>query len=254
MRVLFLGNNRTGLNALLRLKRQPEDELVGLVVHPPERAKNREEILAAAELPTDRVFNGAELGEAGVLSAIAALQPDIGVSVMFGYILRRPLLELLPAGCINVHPALLPFNRGSCPNVWSIVDRTPAGATVHFIDEGIDTGDIVAQLPVPVEPTDTGESLYYKLETACVELFERVWPLIRSGQPVRTPQPKAGVRRRKCDVEAIDEVFLDQEYKAGALIDLLRARTFPPHQGAFFCKDGQKYYLRLQILHQDELK
>jgi methionyl-tRNA formyltransferase len=235
------------------LKRHREDEIVGLVVHPQGRAKYRDEILAAAELPPERVFNGAELGNADVRSAIAALHPQIGVSVMFGYILRWPLLALLPAGCINVHPALLPYNRGSHPNIWSIIDQTPAGATIHFIDEGIDTGDIVAQLPVPVEPTDTGASLYHKLEIACVELFERTWPLIRSGQAPRTPQPKPGVSHRTSDIDAIDEVFLEREYKAGALLDILRARTFPPFPGVFFRKDGQKYYLRLQILREEDL-
>ena len=93
---------------------------------------------------------------------------------MFGYILRPNFLRLIPRGCVNVHPALLPYNRGAYPNVWSIVDGSPAGVTIHFVDEGIDTGDIIAQAQVVIEPVDTGESLYRKLERGAVALFPKL--------------------------------------------------------------------------------
>ena len=76
-----------------------------------------------------------KLKEPKVLEAIDALQPDIGLSILFDYILRSEFLELCPLGVVNLHPSYLPYNRGQYPNVWSIMDGTPAGVTLHYIDD-----------------------------------------------------------------------------------------------------------------------
>jgi methionyl-tRNA formyltransferase len=148
---------------------------------------------------------------------------------------------------VNLHPGYLPFNRGAYPNVWSIVERTPAGATLHHVDDGIDTGDIVAQEKIEVLPTDTGESLYRRLEQACLRVFEGAWPLVREGKAPRTPQKGAGTSHRVRDVEAIDEIRLDGSYRAADLLDILRARTFPPYTGAFIRVGGTRINLRVQL-------
>lgn len=252
MRVLFLGNNRAGWEILRWLKSEGED-IVGVVVHPNERQKFGDEILRDAVLPADRAFVATDLRRPETLARIGELAPDVGVSVFFGYILRADLLTLFPSGCINVHPAYLPYNRGAYPNVWSIVEGTTAGATVHYMDEGVDTGDIIARRQVPVEPVDTGETLYRKLEDACIDLFREAWPLIRSGTPRRIPQsPAEGTYHTVRDVERIDEIDLDRRYTGRELLDIIRARSFPPHPGAYFRKDGRKVYVQLHLRYADE--
>ena len=239
---------------ILERLRDHGDEVVGLVIHPPSRRSYGEQLVAAAALDASRIFEAEGLEERSVLRSIRELDPEIGLSVLFGYILRPEFLKLLPAGCVNVHPAFLPFNRGAYPNVWSIVEGTPAGVTLHYLAESIDTGDIIAQQPVPIEPVDTGESLYRRLERTAVELFDETWARLRAGQAPRIPQnPAAGCSHRARDVGHIDEIELDRAYRARELIDLLRARTFPPHPGAYFRHDGRKVYLRLQLLWEDQL-
>jgi len=254
VRIVYLGNNWVGWQILRWLKEQNE-EIVGLVIHPPSKQKYTKEILQVADLPSERVFDGSQLHNPELLAAIRKLAPDIGLSVLFDYILRREFLDIFPRGVINLHPALLPYNRGQYPNVWSIVEGTPAGVTLHYIDEGIDTGDIIAQKEVPVEPIDTGETLYRKLEKACVDLFKETWPLIRSGQAPRVPQRKGeGTYHRTSDVDKIDRIDLNRTYTARELIDIIRARTFPPYPGAYFEHQGRKIYLRLQLLYEDQLR
>ena len=253
MRILFLGNNWVGWQVLRWLKERDE-EIVGLVLHPPQKRKYGDEILRTGRLDPARIFDGSQLHKVEIKQAIRTLQPDLGVSALFGYVLRREIIDLLPAGCINLHPALLPYNRGTYPNVWSIVEGTPAGATLHYVDAGVDTGDIIAQKQVPVDPVDTGETLYRKLERACVEIFEEAWPYIRNGQAPRIPQiAEMGTFHRTSDVDRLDEVDLDRTYTARELIDILRARTFPPHAGAYFRSGNRKVYLRLQLFHEDDL-
>jgi methionyl-tRNA formyltransferase len=201
----------------------------------------------------DRVFDGSRLREPAVVAALAALRPEIGVSVLFGYRIPPDVLAIFPSDCVNVHPAYLPFNRGAYPNVWSIVDRTPAGVTIHFVDDGLDTGDIVAQRRVAVEPTDTGETLYRRLEEASLALFRETWPLIRSGGAPRTAQqPDAGTFHRVRDVARIDEIDLDASYNARSLLDVLRARTFGSFDGAYFRDGKHKVYVTVHLRESEE--
>jgi methionyl-tRNA formyltransferase len=130
------------------------------------------------------------------------------------------------------------------------VDGTPAGVTLHHMDDGIDTGDIVAQERVTIDPADTGESLYHKLEKAGLKLLRDTWPLIESGKAPRQPQKGKGTHHRASDVDRIDEVNLDETYTGRQIIDLLRARTFAPHSGAYFKHRGRKIHLRIQLFEE----
>ncbi len=251
MRIVFLGNNWVGLQVLRWLKSRGE-EVVGLVAHPAAKQKCGPEIIAAAGLEPEAVFFGPQLRDPVCLERIKALRPDAGVSAYFGYILKPEFLELFPRGVVNLHPALLPFNRGHYPNVWSILEGTPAGATLHCVDAGVDTGDILAQRELAVEPVDTGKTLYHKLEQLCLELFQEAWPDYKAGKLARRPQPaNAGTEHRSRDIEEIDAIDLDRAYPARRLINLLRARTFPPYRGAYFVENGRKVYLKLDLAYED---
>lgn len=247
MRIVVLANNWVGWQVVQGL-RQRGEEIVGLVIHPPSERKYGPEILQAAGLPEERVFDGSRLEQPEVLEAIRDLKPDLGLSAFFAYILRPAMLGLFSQGVINVHHALLPHNRGVYPNVWSIVEGSPSGVSLHWVDQGVDSGDLIAQQEVPVQAVDTGQTLYRRLERACVELLFATWPLIKQGQAPRRPQDlAAGSFHRKADVEGIDQIDLEGTYTGRQLIDLLRARTFPPYKGAYFIHQGRRVYLRLEL-------
>lgn len=253
MRILLFANNWVGWQIALWLRSQGE-EIVGLVLHPASERKYGSEIIATVGLDAPNIFDGSLLRTAGMVNNIRSITPEIGISALFGYILRREILEILPSGCVNIHPAFLPYNRGAYPNIWSIVDNTPAGVTVHYIDDGVDTGDIIAQHQVSVEPTDTGESLYRRLEQSCVDLFKETWISIRNGTAPRNPQPFGGTLHRLRDVAEIDEIDLNRTYTAGDLINILRARTFPPYKGAYFKSGHSKVFIQIQLQYEDGAK
>lgn len=249
-RVVLFANNFVGLS-VARVLRARGDEIVALVVQPWETARLRQEIVDAVGLPGSSVLEGPELFTPEGLERLAATCPSIGVSAFFGYILRKDVLALFPDGILNVHSGLLPYNRGAHPNVWSIVDRTPAGATVHYIDEGIDTGDIVAQRQIESLPTDTGLSLYRRLEQTCIDLFADTWPAVMAGTAVRRPQAgAAGSYHRKSDLATIDRIELDKSSTPRELIDRIRARSFPPYNGTYFVENGRRIFLRLELFEQ----
>ncbi len=251
MRIVYFGNNWLGWKVLEFLKSSGED-VAALVVHPPARRKYGGEIMAAAALPPGRIFDASSLREPATLTALSALRPDLGISISLGYLLRREMLAEFPEGCINLHTSLLPWNRGANPNVWSIARRTPAGVTLHYIDEGVDTGAILAQETVAVEASDTGQTLFARLEQAALDLFIKTWPAIRARALTAQPQdPTAGSTHRVADLAALEIIDLDRSYVARDLIDLLRARTFPPYPGAYFLHEGRKISMHL-ILHDEK--
>ncbi len=252
MRVFCLCNNWLGWQALKWL-RQEGDEIVGLAVHPEARTICGSEIRSEVANTNCAIVDGSRLKETEVLDKVRNLKADIALSVLFAYVLNAEFIGLFPRGCINLHPALLPHNRGRFPNVWSIVSKTPAGVTLHYIDPGIDTGDVIAQKEVGIEVTDTGQSLYRRLEVEGLDLFQTVWPSIRAGTSSRSPQPAGGSYHRARDVESIDEIDLQNSYRAEDLLNVIRARTFPPHRGAYFMHQGRKIYLRIELKDESEV-
>lgn len=247
MRILFLGNNAVAVQVMEWLRGQGA-ELAGLVVHPESRQKFAAELVAASGLPPERIFDGSTLRDSRTMEQISALGADIGVSVYFGYMLTGEFIRTFTHGVVNLHPSYLPYNRGAYPNVWPIIEGTPAGVSLHFMDEGVDTGDLIAQREIPLRPTDTGATLHRRLEEESVTLFRETWPSIAALEVPRFPQSTtAGSFRRTRDVAGLDAIDPNRLYRAQDLIDLIRARTFPPHKGAYLAANGKRVYLRLEL-------
>lgn len=137
------------------------------------------------------------------LDAAALAREGFSVLVSHGYrhILRPPVLDLFPGRAVNLHISLLPWNRGADPNLWSFLEDTPKGVTIHHLDPGVDTGDVIAQREVVMNPGDTLRSSYARLQEEILSLFREQWPAIRAGTAPRTPQATAGTAHRLKDKE-----------------------------------------------------
>lgn len=121
------------------------------------------------------------------------------VSYGYRYILRKEILDKFPQRAINLHVSLLPWNRGADPNLWSFLEDTPKGVTIHLLAPGIDTGDILAHQEVCMGTEDTLRTSYDKLSHAMVSLFMESWPKIRTGRITAVPQPPGGSYHRLRD-------------------------------------------------------
>lgn len=182
------------------------------------------------------------------LPLLRRLKPDLVVACGFRYLVPSRFLDIPPLGCINVHTSYLPFNRGTYTNAWSILESTPAGVSIHKMAPRVDSGPVLARRRVDVAFSDTGKTLFEKLQVAGFELFVEQWPSIRSGEwrprPQETEHETYHSDRQFWDLMRID---LDQMVRGGDLINRLRALTFPPYDNAFVEVDGRRYYLRLDI-------
>ena len=200
----------------------------------------------------DGVDVRAMLTEATQLDLVPTIDPDVIVAAGFTHIVPPETLVIPDGGCLNVHPGILPETRGFNPNVWSIVEDLPAGATIHYMDESVDTGDIVATREVETSFANTGKDVYRRVERACVDLFRDVWPDIEAGTVETTTQPAEGNYHRKAEFLELCKLDPDEEVRVIDLLDRLRALTFPPFDNAHIEVDGQEYYLDLSIRPADE--
>ncbi len=132
---------------------------------------------------------------------LARFAPDILVSYGYRHILGRDIIDRYSPNIFNLHISLLPWNRGSDPNFWSFFDDTPKGVTIHRIDHGIDTGDILAQRKLSFSATETLASSYAQLQVAIETLFANAWPRLRTGALAGGPQQGTGSTHRACDKE-----------------------------------------------------
>jgi methionyl-tRNA formyltransferase len=131
------------------------------------------------------------------------------VSYGYRHILRRDVLDCFPGRAVNLHISLLPWNRGADPNFWSFVDGTPKGVTIHYLDEGVDTGDLIAQREVTFGPGETLKTTYERLQAEIQALFREQWPAIRAGTCARTPQQGEGTTHRVKDKEPLAHLLTE---------------------------------------------
>lgn len=247
MRIVYFGNGPVALD-VLRFLQAEDEQIVALVLHDDGQRRLGDELIAESGLPPALVFSGSALREPSTIETLQQLNADIGFSALFGVILKLAVLELFPRGVVNVHPGYLPYNRGRNAQIWSIIDGTPVGATLHYMDAGVDTGPIVDRLQVTVEAWDTGESLRVKLEQACVDVTLLGWAAVRSGTPPTPQDSGEGTLHRVRDVDGINEINPDATYRAGDLIDLLRALSSPPQsRGAYFQTATGKVWVSVSL-------
>lgn len=187
-------------------------------------------------------------------SDIVALEPkdlpvfDYGFLVWWPRIVPKRVLEAARYGVINTHPSYLPHNRGKHYNFWAIVEEVPFGVSLHFVNEAIDCGDILARRCIPVSWEDTGSSLYYKAQKKIIELFIDEYPLVREHRIVRIPQNQSdGSFHYAHEIDKVSKIELDNKYTARELLNLLRGRTFFPYPACSFDDNGKSFEIRISI-------
>ena len=173
---------------------------------------------------------------------------EIGFLLWWPKIISQRLISSLRFGFINTHPSLLPHNRGKHYNFWALVEQSPFGVSLHFVESGIDSGDLVAQKSISYTWEDTAETLYQLAVAGMKELFFESYPLIRKGEISAWSQDLSlGSFHYASELEVASLIDLDQPTTARQLLNQLRARTFKGHPACSFCEDGVQYEVRIEI-------
>ncbi len=201
MRIVFIGTGEIGVPTLRALQKS-EHEL-GRVVTQPDKPVGREQKITAPPIKKALIAGGPNAGPAQtlqparikdreVIDQIRALAPDVIVVMAYGQILPRAVLEIPKIACLNLHASLLPRWRGAAPIQAAIAagDRE-AGMTVMYMDEGLDTGDILLQRKIDISPSETGATLHDRLAQIAPEALLESLRLLAAGNAPRIPQDQA---------------------------------------------------------------
>lgn len=197
MRIVFTGSGAIGLPALEFLARSTEHDVVAVVTQPDRpagrgralRASPVKELALAYALP---LLQPERIREPGAVEELAAFSPDLLLVVAYGQILPKAVLEIPKIACLNLHASLLPKHRGAAPIQAAILSGDPeTGMTVMYMDEGLDTGDILLQEALPIRADDTGGSLHDRLAEQGARLLGKALGLLATGKAPRTPQEDA---------------------------------------------------------------
>lgn len=173
---------------------------------------------------------------------------SLGVMAWWPFILPASIAELPSHGFVNTHPSLLPHNRGKHFSFWALVEQAPFGVSLHYVTKKIDAGDIIAQLPIRYDWSDTGGSLYYKAQTRMIELFRSTYPSLRSNSiSAHQQELSAGSFHRSDEILRASEIQLDEQYSARSLLNLLRAKMFDGKAGCTFRENGIEYQVSVII-------
>ncbi len=206
-RLVFMGTPEFAVPSLQALANRDDVELV-LAVTQPDRPAGRGKKLApppvkdAAQAAGIPVLQTDSLRHADVKQRIIAAQPDLIVVAAFGMILGKWILELPKLGCVNLHASLLPKYRGASPISAAILAGDDVtGVTLMQMDRGLDTGDMLASIEVPIQPDDTTESLTPKLAGAGAALLDRHLPALLRGEITPVPQPEGASETRQLTKE-----------------------------------------------------
>jgi methionyl-tRNA formyltransferase len=235
MRVLFIGTGEIGVPVLHGLLKANEHELVGVVTQPDKpvgRAQRIEAppIKAALVGHTLPIFQPERIKREEAVREIRQLAPDVIVVMAYGQILPRSVLEIPRVACLNLHASLLPRHRGAAPIQAAILAGDhESGMTVMYMDEGLDTGDVLLQSRLEIAPAETGGSLHDRLAEIAPDALREALVQLRRGSAPRVPQNSA---------EATYAPKLQREdgridwTESAALIER-KIRAFDPWPGAF---------------------
>ena len=235
MRIVFIGTGEIGVPVLRWLLQSEKHELVGVVTQP-DKPAGRAQLLQAPPIKAALAGSAVPILQPGrikreeAVGEIRALAPDVIVVMAYGQLLPRALLEIPRMACLNLHASLLPRHRGAAPIQAAIVagDRQ-SGITVMYMDEGLDTGDILLQSRLEIAADETGGSLHDRLATIAPVALDEALRHFENGDAPRISQDSSATTY----APKLEREHGRIDWRESAALIERKIRAFNPWPGAF---------------------
>jgi methionyl-tRNA formyltransferase len=204
MRIVYMGTPDFAVPPLKAMAQAGYE--IAAVVTQPDKPRGRGKSLQPTPVKEEAlrlglaVYQPQKVREPEFVETLRGLRPDIIVVAAFGQIIPKEILDMPTFGCVNIHASLLPKYRGAAPIQQAVIDgEKESGVTIMRMGTGLDTGDMIAKVVVPLAEEETGGSLFDKLAEAGADLLVKTLPDIFEGravyekQPEESPTPYAGM-------------------------------------------------------------
>ena len=245
-KIILFAAHEVGLRLVRGIAADPA--VLAVVIHPSDPGGRNAEIAAACTVDAKPclIWDGGPLSAA--LDYMRVNSPDLFILAWWPVRLSPETLNLPKLGTLNLHPSFLPWGRGKHSTFYALRDGEPFGVTIHWAVERLDAGDIAWQRQIRIDPEDTSTTLITAARESVIELFLECWPTIKDGEIPRNPNPLLrGSYHDSTEIEEASRIQLDQCYSGRQFLNLLRARTCPPHPASWFEQDGHRYEVRVEI-------
>ncbi|MFH1898491.1 MAG: methionyl-tRNA formyltransferase [Candidatus Desantisbacteria bacterium] len=244
MNILFMGSPPFAAPTLQSIARDKQHK-VSVITQPTKQGRGYHLAPPIIKLLAQRlnlpVYQPFSLNTEEGIALVKKLQPELIVVVAFGQILPDEILNIPTLGCINLHPSLLPRYRGAAPIQRSLINGdTVTGITVAYVNSKLDSGDIILQKEVKIEPYDTGDSLADRLSQLGAMLVMESIGLIKAGNAPRIPQDETQVSH--APKIRHEDSLIDWQKPARDIFNLVKALNSAP--GTYTLVGGE----RLKIL------
>jgi dTDP-4-amino-4,6-dideoxyglucose formyltransferase len=218
-----------------------------------DKASHDEELIQISGLNESLIFRGNEFKNPQTLELLLSLDLDYIFGIHFPYIIPNEVLSIPKIGVVNLHPAFLPYNKGWHTPSWAIIEGHPYGATLHFMEEALDEGDIIHQKQIEVLPIDTANSLYKRVLKLEEEVFFEAFDNLCSLNPKRIKQTGKGTSHQKKELKALQEITISENSNPIDLIHKIRALTTnDKDEAAYFMIDNKKIGVQINLFYQNE--
>lgn len=242
LRIVFMGTPDFAVPSLRALLEAGYN--VVAVVTQPDRPVGRKKVMTPPSVKAEALRHGltvlqpVKLRSPEAVQELASYEPDLIVTAAYGQILPKTVLELPKYGCINVHGSLLPKYRGGAPIQRAIMNgETETGVTIMYMAEGLDTGDMIASVTVPIGPDDDAGTMFERLSEAGAKLLIETLPKIVDGTAERIPQQEADATYAPNLIR--DDERVDWSRSAADIYNQLRGLS--PKPGIFTMWNGKVF-------------
>ena len=245
MKIFILTDTIVGYEIIKYLNKKKED-IVGIGLHTKKNQKYSNETLKIVK--TKNIFILGKKISDKQSNLIKKLKPDVILVIFWRFLLDEKFQKISKYGCINFHIGLLPYNRGVNPNMWPIIEDTPAGSTIHKIDNKIDSGNIICQKSTKFDIFDTGETLYDNLLKDIIILFKKNWTKMKNNKFTGKKQNlKKGSIHYRNQFKSISKIDLKKQYLPLELFNILRAKMFKEHAPAYYTQNQKKKFVTIKF-------
>lgn len=249
MRLIFFGTSEWAVSVLSALAHDPEME-IALVVTTPDRPAGRKQKLTASPVKRAAEELGLSLFQPATLKSETAFETlrnanaDIFVVVSYGKLIPERILGIPRLGCVNVHPSLLPKYRGPSPITAPILaGDVETGITIMLLDEGMDTGPILAQTTIPLDPRETQISLTQKISEQSPPFLIKILKKFAAGDL----QPNSQDHTQSTVTKLLSREDGRVDWHASAEEIDRQIRAFTPWPGTWTLWTRGKKSIRLKI-------
>jgi len=243
MRIVFMGTPDFAVPCLESLVNSGYD--VAAVVTQPDKPVGRSQSVlkppavkeAAIRLGISNILQPEKVRTPEFAETLRELAPDVIATAAYGKILPKSVLEIPKHGCINVHASLLPKYRGAAPIQWALINgESKTGITTFFMDEGMDTGDIILMKETEIDPDMNAQELFDRLKVLGAEALTETLEALRNGTATRTPQDHS--RATYVSMMTRETGRIDWNKSAAEIHNLVRGTN--PWPGAYTFYKGKR--------------